>query len=398
MAAPMLSQQPPNASRPRRSLRWVAWLIGLALCGFLITLVTRSLLIRQMRLPRLTLDQRGHVTSVTVTPDGNYAFSGDDPTNDARRSRGNKPADVFVWDTSSGRLLRRLHGFYWRSEGVTASPDGRTILATGTAQPNDGPDPKSRYPSMMAWDWRSGQKLWASAGCIPLSCSPDGRLIGVVGELRNAHNGDLVRSVSSNAAADAQNGFSPDGRFFGYIGAGTIGKNGFTDSDNGDRLYYSTIRLHLWDVTAQKENQVLPSIRVRAFDFARDGQWLVMTSDTGLMAGGEDGSAVRRVDMRTGAIIWTRKRSMNEPDHDPEAVLTSIAVTPNGKHVVAQSTNDRLIVLDARTGQEEFRTLPRRSDGGFWSYPGGLAFSGDGRTLVSRCGSGVQVWDASSLQ
>ena len=90
---------------------------------------------------------------------------------------------------------------------------------------------------------------------------------------------------------------------------------------------------------------------------------------------------------------------MNGPDADPDAVLNSVAVSPSGKYVVLASINSRLIVLDAHTGRELFRPfIPPGTTFPNWEMPGGLAFSADGQTLVSRCGRRVLVWDASSLQ
>ena len=168
--------------------------------------------------------------------------------------------------------------------------------------------------------------------------------------------------------------------------------------DNGTS-YYATTRLHFWRTDTGKEAKNFPFIRVRAFDIARNGQWLVMTSENNDTTGGTDGSVVRRVDFNTGTAMWTRERRMNGPDADPEAVLNSVAVSPNGKYVVLASTNSHLIVLDAQTGRELFRPLiPPGTTIPDWALPGGLAFSADGKTLVSRCGRRVLVWDASSLQ
>lgn len=397
MTTPVLPPRLPISPRARATRSRAAWLLGLALCGLLAALAARAVLVRQMRLPRLTLDQGGNVTSVAIAPDGKTAFSGDDPTRDALHLRGNKPADVFVWDTSSGRLVRRLHGFYWRSEGVTASPDGAAVLACGYIR-RDSPEfgsPGYMPGNVVAYDWRSGRKIWGTEGYIPLSYSPDSRLVGIGSDIHAGATGALVRETHKRYSDDAQTAFSPDGRFFGFIGAGTLNKKGFTDSDNGDKVYYSTIRLHLLHTEDGTEAYSFPFIRVRAFDISRGNKWLAMTSDAGV-TGGEDGSIVRRVDIRTGAAVWTRERRLNGPDNDADSILNSVAISPDEKHVVVQSIDGQIIVLDAQTGHEEFRTLLARSGGG-WSYPGGLAFSADGKTLISRFGGKVLVWDASLL-
>ena len=136
----------------------------------------------------------------------------------------------------------------------------------------------------------------------------------------------------------------------------------------------------------------------RAFDIASDGSWLTLMCDRGNMMGGTDGSIIRRIDMTTGKVAWTRERGMNGPWNDPDSGLNSIVISPNGKYIVAMSGNSKLIVIDALTGSEKFRPFVSMDQSyGNWAMPGGLAFSTDGKTLVSRCGNKVLVWDASRL-
>ena len=396
-------------SRRRRIRRVLVWAAGVAFCLAVAGVVVRAVLIRQMRLqhtvlirqmrlPRLTITQSGNVMAVAMTPDGKTIFTGDDPTHDALRDYGNKPADVFVWSAANGRLLRRLHGFYWRSSGVTASPDGRQVVASGEAYRDS---PGITLCRAIAWDWRSGQQQWDVDGNTPLSYSPDGRFVGSANSVFNAATGKLICRTSKQIAGEGQSGFTPDGKLFGLINAGTLNFTARKQPDDDGKLYYSTTRLHFWHTDTGKQAKDFPFIRVRAFDIARNGQWLVMTSDAddGGGVGSTDGSVVRRVDFNTGKVVWTRERRENEPDADPESVLNSVAVSPNEKYVVLASINSNLIVLDARTGRELFRSIVSHDrNETMLAFPGGLAFSADGKTLVSRCGRRVLVWDASSLQ
>lgn len=395
--SPLLAS--PSPPRPRLPHKFFAWFLVAAVFVTSAAFVARSLLIRQMRLPRLTVDQGSNVIAVAIAPDGKTIFAGSDPTRDALRTSRNRSADVFVYQAASGRLIRRLHGFYWRSNAVAPSPDGQTVLASGYAH-SDDPGPKTFQASQVfAWNWRSGQRLWGIAGDMPLSYSPEGRFIGMGDGIHTASDGRLVFGIPRGLSSDSQIAFSPDGKLFGFIGSGTLNKKGFVDSDDGDRVYNSTSRLHLWHTDTGKEAKDFPFTRVRAFDMARNGQWLVIAADWGGMGGGTDGSVVRRVDITTGAVSWTRERSYNAPLHDPDAALNSVVISPNGKYVITQSPSSQLIVLDADTGRELFRPFAHQDSGEpAWGLPGGLAFSADGRTLVSRCGSRVLFWDASSLR
>lgn len=304
-----------------------------------------------------------------------------------------------MWNAATGRLLRRLPGFQGRSSSVTASPDGKQIIACGTPR-HDGAS--GEPDGVVTWNWQNGQKQWGipASGMddfMPLCYSANGILVGCESNIRKAATGKLVCRTAAQGSDDGQSEFTPDGKLFGMINKGTLDPE--TQRMRDDKSYYATTRLHFWRTDTGKEAKDFSFIRVRAFDIARDGQWLVMTSENNDTTGGTDGSIVRRVDFNTGKAVWTRERRMNGPDADPEAVLNTVVVSPNGKYVVLASTNSHLIVLDAQTGRELFRPfIPPGTTIPDWELPGGLTFSADGKTLVSRCGRRVLVWDASVLQ
>lgn len=125
----------------------------------------------------------------------------------------------------------------------------------------------------------------------------------------------------------------------------------------------------------------------------------MITSDADTLTKGIDGSIVRRIDIKSGAVAWTRSRSHNAPDYDPDAAMNSVVISPNGKYIVTQSYSSQLIIMDAATGHELFRSYDcQNRTGGEGALPGGIAFSSDGKTLVSRCGPRVLVWETTSLQ
>ncbi len=378
-------------------LRLMAAAAVVVLLGFSL----RASLVHRMMLPRLILNQGGSVIAVAISPDGKTIFSGSDPTHDAMRSRNNKAADVFVWDAASGKVLHTLHEFYWRSNAVAISSDGRQVIAAGYVDRDAASQSSKMTPNkIVAWDWQSEQKIWTIDGDMPLTFSPNGRLIGCADGIREFGTNKLVIKIPGGLQPDSQIEFSTDGTFFGFIGRPTLNKSGFMESGTGGRSSYSTTRLHLWRTDTVKEVKDFPFTRIRAFDIARNGLWVVTVGDPpDGMTGGTDGGIVRRVDIKSGVVAWTRKRSYNAPDHDPDAALNSVVISPNGKYIVTQSLSNQLIVLNAATGRELFRPLQSQTNiGGAWAISGGIAFSSDGKTLVSRCGPQLLVWDTSRLQ
>jgi len=381
--------------------RWARRLFILAAClgilALLFFVVAQPLLISRMRLPRLTLPYDGIVMNAALMPDGRTIFGGGDPSYSTLHLRHNPPADVFVWDASTGHLLRRLHGLYWRAYWTTASPDGKYVVAHG----HTAPDLSSRSPTrVIGWDWQTGKQVWRGGEAYPLSFSPDGKKLGSGSSIYEVANGKRLCQTSPHMAEEAGSAFTPNGRLFGLVDDRPSYSQRRSAWESDDiRVAYAGNFLRLWRTDTGQHVRDYPFIRARSFAFAQDGQWLVVVCDRGQTIGGPDGSIVRRVDFATGKALWAHEQSTNGPDPDPDAQLNSVAISPNGKYVVVQSFNSRLIVLDARTGRELFRPFVHQAQGELnWWQPGGVAFSADGRTLVSRCGRSVLVWDASSLR
>ncbi len=390
-----LADTPVKPAPPRNRRQTVArWLVG-ATCLLVLALIARTILIQRMMLPRLTLPYNGIVMTVSLSPDGRTLFAGGDPSYSTLHWHHNPPADVFIWDSSSGKLLRRLHGLFWRSYATTAAPDGRHVVAYGLTTPNLVQNMPDDF--VVVWDWRTGQQVRKSDGMYPIAFSPDGRLMSAGNGVYDAATGKLVCRTTHHLEEEGPCAFTPDGKAVGLIDAQT------TNTASGElpdvNVVYAGNFLRLWRADNGAHVRDFPFIRARCYDFSRDGKWLVLSCDRGQMINGEDGSIVRRIDMATGKVLWTRERDMSDPDHDEDAIVNSVAISPSGKYVVLQSEENRLIVLDAQTGRELFRPLVyHRRDEPMWSLTGGVAFSADGKTLASRNGHNVLVWDARMLE
>ncbi|MEQ1842737.1 MAG: hypothetical protein ABL994_20240, partial [Verrucomicrobiales bacterium] len=76
---------------------------------------------------------KGHsdsVNAIAISPDGDFAISGggDDPLN-----RGKADATLKIWDLSSRRELRTLHGHAAPLSDIIFSPDGKTAISADAA-------------------------------------------------------------------------------------------------------------------------------------------------------------------------------------------------------------------------------------------------------------------------
>ncbi len=104
----------------------------------------------------MAIEQGNIVTDVAILPDGSRMFSGM-ITGDSRHYYADGPADVFMWDTTTGRLIRRFRGCEVMTKGVALSPDGCLVLAAGAKA---APKGVKQEMGLVAWDVDTAKPIW----------------------------------------------------------------------------------------------------------------------------------------------------------------------------------------------------------------------------------------------
>jgi WD40 repeat protein len=320
-----------------------------------------------------TLKMDGYVNSAIFSPDGRTIAAG------------SSFGIVKVWDVATGTDLRTLKGHRFSVQSVAFSPDGKT-LASGSWDKN-----------IKLWDVSTGSNIRTleahSQWVESVVFSPDGRTIATGGadetiKLWNVSTGMELRSLRGHSDRIKSLAFSPDGKMLA--------------SESFDKT------IKLWDVPTGKE---LRTLKVEVYDlsvaFSPDGKTLassnratvklwdvstgtelrtlkidgfvtsvVFSPDGRTIAAGSYFGFIKLWEVSTGAELLTLKAHTKR--------VRSIAFSPNGKTLA--SSGDAIELWDVSTG-----TLK-----GNLADSGSVAFSSDGRMLVSFGGSTIKLWDIST--
>jgi WD40 repeat protein len=257
--------------------------------------------------------------------------------------------DSYVLDVATGQVL---HHFKEHIDGVTFSPDGRSLIAQVT-------DLKQQTNELQLRDARTGRLLRAQS--IPpgadhtpgrgeeLTCaiafSPDGKTMASSGTDRillwDAATGKLRSRFEAKMGQVKNLAFALDG---------TVLVSG-SESDG---------KVHVWDVATGKQRAILNARMgvLRSMTLSPDGK---------TVAAGTVHSTIRLLDLTTGNELFPEYVG-----HD--ARVKSVAFSPDGRLLASGGDNGQVWLWDAGTGK------PLRALRGPSARC--VAFSPDGRSLA----------------
>lgn len=332
-----------------------------------------------------------------------------------------------LFDVDTGKELKTLpkDGGGRKPGSVAFSPDGRTVAAAGDSiRLYDAATGEERLRidrrqarhlqfadggrtltgafmgAIYRWDTATGKSVTPEAGdsiVEQILVTSDGRRVVTRGQSGDAHiwdgtNGKHIRRFQ--AAWQRGLAMSPDGRFLVWP---VEDKSVHFPDPHSPNVSHDGSRIRLYDIAADRFVDRFPGFKGDAHDltFTNDGKKLVTVDHRDGMlriwnveAGKEERSfqAVPEAEKKQSHHVW---RTALAPDGKTMAVAYDAVGA--GRRLGFRSAPHLVRLWDVASGQAE-HTLD-----GHWHYVLDMAFSPDGRLLVSAGGKGSAfVWDAAT--
>ena len=283
---------------------------------------------------------------------------------------GGNDGRLLLWDRTSGRILREVLASSGSTNSVTFSPDGRFLFAIAEFRY------EPRHSSIRCWDSASGKELWRlddhPVQPSKLAIAPDGRTLAAGGDsaifLIDATSGKPIRTLDS----EGEKTYTPSS--WGpstYLAFTTDGRELLAwGNDKG---------IHRWNVlTGDHSAQESKSRGTNAVEFSPAREGLI------LFPGGDH---LDFLDVASGKKVREIKTVA------PAILVESTAFSPDGRTLAWRGFQESTIhLVDVNTGNETRRLS------GIVSSGISLAFSSDGKTIVSDSGDGTAlVWDLTKV-
>ena len=362
--------------------------------GLAAGLASRPALKRAMIVPAVVFKTTLPVDAVAITPDGKFVLASvnDNAWNETSHNELPKSqliprrAKVYVWSTQTQKLTQTLTPRQFTVWGIAVSPDGTKVALD-----------EIYYSSL--WDIPSGRMLWKSPMYLgTASFSPDGKTLRFLGYDFDIASQTLRRTAGLRGRQSTLT-VSPDQTI-----AATIDEDyQFTKPPSGQTIGFHMklirgARPHLWDRKTTIERYELPYNLTKNIAFSPDGRSLALISDVPdpNTAGPTIGSILRMTNVKTQAVLW-RKTWGNAGF----GLLRSLVFSPSGRTLAVEDFEHRIFLIDAQNGRLLRRITPYNhidTSKSTMDTPTGLAFSGDGKLLVSRADDVVCVWNTEDVK
>ena len=281
------------------------------------------------------------VQSIVLSPDGRHAISG------------RKDRTVRVWELATGRCVCSMEGHYSSVQSVALTPDGRHVVSG------------SMDKTLRVWELAKGQCIRTLEGhskmVASVALTPDGRFAvsrSMDETLRvwELASGRCIRTLKKHTDMVISLALSPNS---GYVVLGHSGKTLRVWNITSDRLYVAELMLSLPKgfKEIKKEEDTLEQAVNQASALFGETQYnnsFSILYEAWKETGFKDNDSVKKLYSRLlekGKIKGLKFSFQKDLLIGHTDKVTSVALTPDGRHAVSSSHDKALRVWEIATGR-----------------------------------------------
>lgn len=244
--------------------------------------------------------------------------------------------EIMVWEVESGKRIRTIRVGTERCRAITLSPDSKHVLC-------------ARGKQLELWNVRSEKNVRRFE-------AHEGTIVSVAFDStgRMAVSGGQLKEPLSNAVAQSSNDESPSGEVI------------------------------LWDVSSGE--------LIRRFGSGQHKSSCVRISPDGKLIASAGFEKDENGEARFRVHVWDMETGKHEKTLNHASLIGVIAFSPDSRFILSGCLDRKIRLWDLKSGQNLRRFRWHRSDGAVHS----VAFSPDGKLVLSADALGIDLWDVAT--
>lgn len=270
---------------------------------------------------------------------------------------GHNNGTVGLWDARTGKEIRSFMGEAARVSSIAISPDNKHLI-TNTSD-----------NTLTIWDFATGKKLNSfktEATVRELAVTLDSKYLAVAAfndsvELRNILSGEPVRTFTGHASRISSIAITPNGKYL--VTGAQYGSAWLWDLSTGRRILNYPASL-VASITISPDGKFLATFDLNCdirlwglMDGKEISRLPVPCSGSGRITFTSDGNYIISIPEVGPARLWdlTTKREVRKFGRKEDQHTPIVALVPGGKSIIVDTTYNSASLWDISSGQEVMR-------------------------------------------